>query len=65
MDNKVGFVAEVTKGLSQKAEVAAPEGLVRADGEVGVEKDFQASSEVISVTRRAKKFISTKKGARA
>ena len=42
MDDKVGFVAEVTKGLCQKAEVAMPEELVGADGEVGVEKYFQA-----------------------
>ena len=41
MDNKVGIVAEVTKGLCQKAEVAVPEKLVGADGEVGVKKDFQ------------------------
>ena len=43
MHDKVGFVAEVTKGFCQKAEVAVPEKLVRADGEVGVEKDFQAA----------------------
>jgi hypothetical protein len=36
-----GVVAEVTRGLSQKAEVAAPEELVRADGEVGVEKKWK------------------------
>ena len=41
MHDKVGFVAEITEGFGQKAEVAAPEKLVRADGEVGVEKDFQ------------------------
>ena len=34
-------MAEVTKGFCQKAEVAVPEKLVRADGEVGVEKYFQ------------------------
>jgi len=43
MYDKVGFVAEVTEGFCQKAEVAVPEKLVRANGEVGVEKDFQAS----------------------
>ena len=41
MDDKVGFVAEVTEGFCQKAEVAMPEELVGADGEVGVEEDFQ------------------------
>ncbi len=43
MDDEVGFVAEVTEGFCQKAEVAVPEELVRVDGEVGVEKDFQES----------------------
>ena len=41
MHDEVGFVAEVTEGFCQKAEVAVPEELVRADGEVGVEEDFQ------------------------
>ena len=36
-------MAEVTKGFCQKSEVAVPEELVGADGEVGVEKDFQAA----------------------
>ena len=53
MYDKVGFVAEVTEGFCQKAEVAVPEKLVRANGEVGVEKDFQAGSGVILVTKRA------------
>ena len=44
MDDKVGIVAEVTKSFCQKAEVAVPEELVRADGEVCVEKDFQRSA---------------------
>ena len=35
-------MAEVTEGFGQKAEVAVPEKLVRANGEVGVEEDFQA-----------------------
>ena len=43
MYDQVGFVAEVTEGFCQKAEVSVPEKLVRADGEVGVEKDFQES----------------------
>ena len=34
-------MAEVTEGFCQKAEVAMPKELVSADGEVGVEKDFQ------------------------
>ena len=34
-------MAEVTKSFCQKAKVAVPEELVRADGEVGVEEDFQ------------------------
>jgi hypothetical protein len=42
--DEVGFVAEVTEGLGQKAEVAVPEEMVGVDGEVGVEKDFQAVS---------------------
>jgi hypothetical protein len=41
MHDEVGIVAEVTESFCQKAEVAMPEELVRADGEVGVEKDFQ------------------------
>ena len=41
MYDKVGFVAEFTEGFGQKAEVAMPEELIGADGEVGVEKDFQ------------------------
>jgi hypothetical protein len=43
MHDKVGFVAEVTEGFCQKAEVAMPEKLFGADGEIGVEKDFQGS----------------------
>jgi hypothetical protein len=41
MHDEVGIVAKVTEGFCQKAEVAMPEKLVRSDGEVGVEKDFQ------------------------
>ena len=41
MHDKVGIVAEFTEGFCQKAEVAMPEELVRTNGEVGVEKDFQ------------------------
>jgi hypothetical protein len=41
MYDEVGFVAEVTEGFGQKTKVAMPEKLVRADGKVGVEEDFQ------------------------
>ena len=44
MHDKVGIVAEFTEGFRQNAEVAMPEKLVRADGEVGVEEDFQPGS---------------------
>ena len=37
-------MAEVTEGFCQKAEVAMPEKLVKANGEIGVEKNFQAVS---------------------
>ena len=43
MHDEVGIVAEVTEGFCQKAEIAMPEKLVRGNGEVGVEKDFQES----------------------
>jgi hypothetical protein len=41
MYDKVGFVAERAEGLGQKAEIAVPEKLVKANGEIGVEKNFQ------------------------
>jgi hypothetical protein len=44
MHDKVGIVAEVTEGFGQKAEVAVPEKLVRTNGEVRVEEDFQGGS---------------------
>jgi len=47
MHNKAGIVAELTKGLCQKAEVAVPEKLVRGNGEVGVEKDFQGIGRIM------------------
>ncbi len=47
MHDEVGFVAEVTKSFCQKTKVAVPEKLVRADGEVGVEKDFQGIGKVM------------------
>ena len=46
MHDKKGVVAEVKEGFGQKAEVAMPEKLVRADGEIGVEEDFQ---EIVSL----------------
>ena len=44
MYDKVGIVAEVMKSFCQKAEVAMPKELVSADGEVGVEENFQSGS---------------------
>jgi len=44
MHDKVGVVAEIPECFCQKAQVAVPEELVRADGDVGVEKDFQETS---------------------
>lgn len=45
MHDEVGFVAKVTESFCQKAEVAVPEELVRANGQVGVEEDFQGGGE--------------------
>jgi len=42
MHDKVGIVAEIPECFCQKTKVAVPEKLVRADVEVGVEKDFQS-----------------------
>ena len=42
MHDEVGVVAEGTEGFCQKAQVAVPKELIGADGEVGVEKDFQS-----------------------
>ena len=44
MYDQVGIVTKVTKGFCQQAKVAVPEELVGADGEVGVEEDFQESA---------------------
>jgi hypothetical protein len=41
VDDEKGIVAEGTEGFCQKAEVAVPEKLVRVNGQVGVEEDFQ------------------------
>ena len=54
MHDQVGFVAEVTEGFCQKAEVTVPEELVGTDGEVGVEKDFHKTS--YSIPSRVKVF---------
>ena len=43
MHDEKGVVAEVMKSFCQKTKVAVPKKLVSADGEVGVEKDFQGS----------------------
>ena len=58
MHDKVGFVAEVTKSFCQKAEVAMPEKLVRADSKVGVEEDFQIL-ELTCPTDRAEPLITS------
>jgi hypothetical protein len=42
MHDKVGIVAECAEGFGQKTKVAMPEELVGANGQVGVEKDFQS-----------------------
>lgn len=47
MDDEKGVVAEVMKSFCQKAEVAVPEKLVRGNGEVGVEKDFQGIGRIM------------------
>ena len=47
MHGKVGIVTKATKGFCQKAEVAMPEKLVRANGEVGVDEDFQGIVRLI------------------
>jgi hypothetical protein len=52
--DKVGIVAEIPECFCQKAEVAVPEKLVRADGEVGVEKDFHKTN--YEIPRRVKVF---------
>ena len=44
MYDKVRLVAEITGSFCQKTEGAVPEKLVRADVEVGIEKNFQAGS---------------------
>jgi hypothetical protein len=41
MHDKVGIVAEIPERFCQKTKVTLPEKLVRADGEVGIEEDFQ------------------------
>jgi len=44
MHDEVGVVAEFTEGLCQKTKITMPEELVRADGEVGIEENFQSGS---------------------
>jgi hypothetical protein len=41
MHDKVGIVAEIPERFCQKTKVTLPEKLVRADGKVGIEEDFQ------------------------
>jgi hypothetical protein len=52
MHNQPGIVAEVTESLCQKTKVTVPEKLVRADSEVGVEKNFQKSYKMPKRTKR-------------
>jgi len=52
--DKVGIVAEVAEGLCQKAEVAVPEKLVRANGEIGIEKDFQKGYKMPKSAKRSR-----------
>ena len=47
MHDKVGIVAKVTESFGQEAKVTVPEELIGADGEVGVEKDFQGIGKVM------------------
>ncbi len=44
MHGKVGLVAEIPECFCQKTKVAMPKELVSADGEVGVEENFQSGS---------------------
>jgi hypothetical protein len=46
MYDKVGLVAEIPECFCQKTEVAMPKEPVSADGEVGVEENFQ---EIVSL----------------
>ncbi len=55
MEDEKGVVAEVTEGFCQKAEVAVPEKLFRADGEVGVKKDFHKHQSQKSINGRLKR----------
>ena len=41
MHDEVGVVAKIAESFCQKTKVTMPEKLVGADGEVGVEEDFQ------------------------
>ena len=52
MHDEVGIVTKVTKGFCQQAKVAMPKELVSADGEVGVEEDFQKSYKMPKRTKR-------------
>lgn len=47
-------MAELSEGFCQKAEVAVPEKLVRADSEVGVEKNFQKSYKMPNSAKRSR-----------
>ena len=52
VNNKVGFVAEVTKSFCQEAKVTLPEKLVGVNGQVGVKEDFQRIVRLIEPYKR-------------
>ena len=62
MDDEKGVVAEGTESFCQKAKVAVPEELVRADSEVGVEKNFQKSYKMPKRTKRRRVLRSRTRG---
>ena len=41
-DGEKGIEVEVTEGFGQKAEVAVPEKMVRANSEIGIKANFQS-----------------------
>jgi hypothetical protein len=54
MHDEEGVVAEVTKGFCQKAEVAVPEKLVRANGEIGIKENFQKGYKMPKSAKRSR-----------
>ena len=47
-------MAEVTEGFCQKAEVAVPEKLVMANGEIGIKEDFQKGYRMPKSAKRSR-----------